>query len=169
MSRIALGAVHSAKLHSPAHTWSVIFSTKKKIVSRNISTLSCTQLVIRRDTPRSQHYLCQFMCPRPSSIVNRLAWSCHSFQPCYYNNLDHCHREAYSAQATLTLPPLSTTNSRSLQQSPCNSLAKVTLHSNRLWRLASNFAYDTLHKLRRLTIYDQGELITEESSRRPLD
>ena len=134
MSRIALGAVHSAKLHSPAHTWSVIFSIKKKIVSRNTCTLSCTQLVIRKDTPRSQPYLCQFMCPGPSSIVNRLAWSYHSFQPCNYNNLDHCHREAFIDQPTLTLPSLSTTNFRSLQ----HSLAKVTLHSNRLWCLASN-------------------------------
>jgi hypothetical protein len=146
MSRIALGAVHSAKLHSPAHTWSVIFSIKKKIVSRNTCTLSCTQLVIRKDHSTFSTLSLSVHVSRPSTIVNRLAWSYHSFQPCNYNNLDHCHREAYSAQATLTLPSLSTTNFRSLQ----HSLAKVTLHSNRLWRLASNFAYNTLHKLRRL-------------------
>jgi len=135
MSRIALGAMHSAKLHSPAHTWSVIFIyTKKKIVSRNTCTLSCTQLVIRKDHSTFSTVSLSVHVSRPSTIVNSLACCSNSFQPCNYNNLDHCHREAFIDQPTLTLPSLSTTNFRSLQ----HSLAKVTLHSNRLWCLASN-------------------------------
>jgi hypothetical protein len=149
MSRIALGAMHSAILHSPAHTWFVIFiynteedcveeymhaelyTTGDKIDNSTFSTLSLSVHVYR-----------------PSTIVNSLAWSYHSFQPCNYNNFDHCHREAYSDQPTLPQPSLSTTRFRSLQQ----SVAKLTLHPNRLWCLASNFAYTLhYHKLRNWT------------------
>ena len=97
---------------------------------------------------------------RPSTIVNSLAWSYHSFQPCNYNNLDHCHREAFIDQPTLTLPSLSTTNFRSLQ----HSLAKVTLHPNRLWCLASILLTTRFISCADWTIYDQGELITGERS-----
>jgi hypothetical protein len=135
MSRIALGAMHSAKLHSPAHTWFVIFIyTKKKIVSKNTCTLSCTQLVIRMDNSTFSTLSLSVHVYRPSTIVNSLACCYHSFQPCNYNNFDHCHREAFTDQPTLPLPSLSTTRFRSLQQ----SLAKLTLHPNRLWCLASN-------------------------------
>ncbi len=134
MSRIALGTMHSAKLHSPAHTWFVIFiyeeedcveeymhaelyTTGDKIDNSTISTLSLSVHV-----------------SRPSTIVNSLAWSYHSFQPCNYNNFTHCHREAYSTLPTLPQPSLSPTRFRSLQQ----SIANLTLHPHRLWCLASN-------------------------------
>jgi hypothetical protein len=154
MSRIALGAMHSAKLHSPAHTWFVIFIyTEEDCVEEYMhAELYTTSDTI--DIYISNHITLVHV-SRPSTIVNSLAWSSHSFQPCNYNNFTHCHREAYSALPTLPQPSLSTTRFRSLQQ----SIANLTLHPHRLWCLASNL-------LTRFTIIscaldnDQGELIT---------
>ena len=54
MSRIALGAMHSAKLHSPAHTWFVIFIyTEEDCVEEYMHA----ELYTTGDKERSLHVL----------------------------------------------------------------------------------------------------------------
>ena len=114
MSRLTLGAVHSVKLNSPAHTWFVIFYYEEDCVEEymhaELYTTIGTTTIIMFAHSNLVHVSRQL-------ILSIVHLDFPQLQPCNYNYFAHCHREASSAPPTLSLSSLSPTRFRSLQPS----------------------------------------------------
>jgi hypothetical protein len=132
MSRLTLGAVHSVKLNSPAHTWFVIFYYEEEDC---VEEYMLAELYTTVDTT-TIHLLVHIKLVHVSRqvLLSIVHLDFPQLKPSNYNYFAHCHCEASSALPTLSLPSLSPTRFRSLQP----SLAIMDAAFQQVMVLASN-------------------------------